>query len=527
MAEESRILGPDGRPIRKQELTREIAAPSLTGVRQTWDARTVASGLTPELLAVLLRSAAEGDHRDYLTLAMEMEERDMHYFSVLATRKLAITGLEPVVEAASEEARDVEIADAVRELVRRPEFTDAVDESLDGLGKGFSAVEIMWDRSERQWWPGSYLGRDQRHFVFDRDDGRTLRMLDEEDSMLGIRLPAYKFIVHMPRIRSGLPIRRGFARLAAVGYMCKAYAVTDWVAFAEVFGMPLRIGRYGPSATDHDIGTLINAVANLGTDAAAVLPDSMRIDFQEAGNRQGAVELFERLAEFMDKQLSKAVLGQVATTEGTPGRLGSDDAQDEVRQDIKKADAVQVANTINRDLIRPFVDLNYGPQKAYPRVQFPVHEPEDLTALADALTKLVPLNLGVEASWARDKFGVPDPEEGAELLGVPATPAAELPALNRQERACVHCGVAHNREAPPEGDEIDRLVEEAASDWEAQLGPVVDPIQQLADSASSYDEFLRGLPAVLSQMDTDEAVRHLAKAAFRSRGLGDATDEVS
>ncbi len=81
----TRILGPDGRPVRKQELTREAAHPTLTGVRQVWNGESMASGLTPERLAALLRSAAEGSRRDFLTLAEEMEERDPHYGAVLTT----------------------------------------------------------------------------------------------------------------------------------------------------------------------------------------------------------------------------------------------------------------------------------------------------------------------------------------------------------------------------------------------------------------------------------------------------------
>ena len=66
-----------GRPVRTQELTREIAAPTLTGIRSVWN-ETVAGGLTPQRLAALLRNANDGDAHEYLTLAEEMEERDPH-----------------------------------------------------------------------------------------------------------------------------------------------------------------------------------------------------------------------------------------------------------------------------------------------------------------------------------------------------------------------------------------------------------------------------------------------------------------
>jgi phage gp29-like protein len=42
-------------------------------------------------------------------------------------------------------------------------------------------------------------------------------------------------------------------------YLFKNYAVKDWVAFAEVFGMPLRIGKYEPGATKADREALIQA----------------------------------------------------------------------------------------------------------------------------------------------------------------------------------------------------------------------------------------------------------------------------
>ena len=424
MANEVQLLGPAGRPVRRRALTREAGRPTMTGVRQLWRGESIASGLTPQRLAALLRAAAEGSQRDYLTLAEEMEERDPHYAAVLGVRKRAVSGLEPAVEAASDDAADVELADAVRELVRRADFSALLEDCLDALGKGFSAVEIVWDRSAKPgsagvppaWRPARYEWRDPRFFVFDREDGRTLRLLDEADSLRGVPLQPCKWIVHLPRLKSGLPARGGLARLVALAYMVKAYALTDWMAFAEVFGMPLRLGRYGPGATETDIGELLRAVSHLGTDAAAVLPDSMQIEFTEAGNRTGGADLFERLAVYLDKQVSKAVLGQTMTADDGSSRAQAE-VHDAVRGDILRSDARQLANTLNRDLVRPFIDLNYGPREKYPRLLLPVNEPEDIKALTAALEKLTPLGLRVEASVIRDKLGLPDPAEGAELLG--------------------------------------------------------------------------------------------------------------
>lgn len=525
MPDQIKILGPDGQPLRKQELTREIAHATVTGVRQVWNADSMASGLTPERLARLLQSAAIGENHDFLTLAEEMEERDLHYGSVLGTRKRAVSGIEPTVEAASDDAKDVKLADAVRDLVARPDFGDMADDALDALGKGYSAVEMLWDRSGREWWPG-YQWRDPRFFRFDRNNGHTLRLLDEADSFNGIPLPAYKFIVHTPRLKSGLSVRNGFARLVAIAYMCKAYTITDWVAFAEVFGMPLRVGRYGSNATESDIQTLVNAVANLGTDAAAVMPDSMRVEFEQAGDRSGASDLFEKLASFMDRQISKAVLGQTASTEGTPGKLGNEDAQDEVRRDILRSDVKQLQNTLNRDLVKPFIDLNYGPQERYPRIKLPVTEPEDIEALVNAVDKLVARGLKVGQSVMRDKLGLPDPDEDEELLVANPSFLGSSDAgtaANRAGTGCSCCrGTALNREDPVT-DALDEIEDEALQDWELQITGSIDPIQQLAERATSYEEFLEGLPQLLDEMDSEELVKRLALATFKARGHGEAS----
>lgn len=537
---DSPILDHNGQPFKKKDLSTEVANASLTGVRSVWNYGSEAEHLSPERLARILRDAAEGEADAYLTLAEEMEERDPHYGSVLGTRKRALSGLPVMVEAATDDAHDVKLADAVRDLVRRPEFGDMVDDLLDALGKGYSVVEINWDLKHLPWEPRTrnerqtngewrereaYTWRDPRFFKYDREQGQQLRLIDESDMLNGIPLPPHRFIVHRPRLKSGLPIRSGLARLVAVAYMCKAYTVTDWMAFAEVFGMPLRVGRYGPGANENDINTLINAVANIGTDAAAVIPESMRIDFEAPGSAQGGPDMFLKLAEYLDKQISKAVLGQTASTEGTPGKLGSDDAQDDVRMDILKSDARQLSNTLNKYLVRSFIDLNYGPQEQYPRIEVQATDPEDVTALIDNVTKLIPYGLKVERSVMADKLGLPDPADDAELLLAPQQQVNPAPALNHQQPC--GCGQYHTAlnqdggQVSTTDSALEQLEGAALSNWRSQLDPVLQPIRDLLDAVDTAEEFAAGLEDLLDDMDDTNVVRDLAAAMFLANGAGD------
>ena len=302
----------------------------------------------------------------------------------------------------------------------------------------------------------------------------------------------------------------------------------DWMRYAELYGMPMRIGRYGLGAKPDDIAVLRRAVAQLAADAAAILPKDMLIEFQEIANSTGGAELFEKLAEWLDKQISKAVLGQTMTTDD-----GSSQSQatvhNDVRLDILKADAKQLAATLNRYLVRLFVDLNYGPQENYPRIVLQVSEPEDLKSLADALAPFIDRGLQVEQSAILDRFGLAAPTAGARLLQ-PQHAAPPLPtALNTEQRCtCPGCGGHHqalNQEQKPR-DSLDTLVDEATAEWVPVMRPLLDPVLQLAEQSQDFDAFRAGLAGLLEQMDDSALIEQLARAAFKARGQGDAGDAL-
>ncbi|MFC5372880.1 DUF935 domain-containing protein [Brevundimonas faecalis] len=529
-----------GRPLRtpavtKAQLQEAVARASLTGVRQAWNTSTIASGLTPERLASIMRASADGDGHDYLTLAEEMEERDWHYAAELGKRKLAVLGLDRVLEPGDDSDLAKEIAEAVRtDIINDEAFEDLCAGLVDALGKGYSVVEIGWDTG-RRWRPVSYEHRDPRWFRFDRETGQTLRMLDDADPVNGVELPPYRFAIHFPKLKQGLPIRGGLARLAAWAFLFKFYSIKDWAAFAETYGQPLRIGKYGPNATPADVDVLYQAVAMIGTDCAAVIPEFMNIDFVQAMTA-GSTDLYERWCDWLDRQTSKATVGQSGTADANSG---SGYAQavvlDGVREDLRDADARQLARTIRRDVIEHYVRFNYGPTAPIPLLNLQRPESEDLKALSDALAPLIDRGLTVKSSEIRSKFGLAAPEADDEVLrpaatGAPApAPAADPIALNR--RTFGSCGGpgcegrAVNRTGGA-ADQVDLMTAEAVASWSEQMAPIIEPIQRLATAATSYEEFLAGLDDALIQGDATALAKALGAAMFKARALGDVRDDA-
>ena len=165
-----------GREVDTGMLREEQAAPTMAGVRNIYSVMHPSIGLTPERLSGILQQAEFGDPFLYLELAEEMEEKDLHYLAVLGTRKNAVAQLDLVVRAASSGSEDQRAAAMVREMIADgPLQLDSVlFDVLDALGKGFSATEIIWDTSGREWFPAQLKWRDPRWFAFDWISGEEI-----------------------------------------------------------------------------------------------------------------------------------------------------------------------------------------------------------------------------------------------------------------------------------------------------------------------------------------------------------------
>lgn len=518
-----------GNIVDNQVLTQERAVPSITGIEHSFDA-AVASMLLPTRLARIIRDAGRGDMHDFLTLAEEIEEREPHYRYVLETRKNAVTSLNVQVAPASEAGRDVEIADFLRnEVVETPAFQTLPDMLVDGLSKGYSVVEVIWEVGSA-WIPKRFVWRDGRLFQWDRATRTELR-LRAQGAEDGLPLEPLKYLVHVPLLKMGLPARNGLARVAAWSFMLKSFSMRDWAQFLEVYGMPLRLGKYGQGSSADDRRVLLQAVRSLGRDAAAIVPKDMDIDLVEA--KGFSDKPFESNVRFLDEQMSKLIIGKPG--DGVGSSKAGEEVLDKVRVDIKKADARDLSLTLMEQMIRATVDANFGPQKRYPAVHFPVPERKDLQVWSNAVVQLVDRGLEVEQSQVYDVIGLKEPaaKEGGKpvkLLRVgggakapPQVPVEKASAWRLDPRICPACGPARlAADGPEDGDENDRLVAEALGGWEQDMAPIVEAIQAAAAEATSYDEF----QAALTRLDADLPVgalgRRLARLGMFGKGLGDA-----
>lgn len=556
---ERHFLDRFGNPVQLDALKEERAGPTVTGVR-SYIAGHPSAGLTPQRLAGLLRAAEQGDPMRYLELAEDMEEKDLHYLGVLGTRKRQVAQLEITVEEGGEEQRHIDHKAFVEDWLNRAGLEDELFDILDAIGKGFSVTEILWETSAGQWWPRRLKWRDQRWFGFDLVDGETVRLRDEGGQL--VPLDPFKFVVCSIKAKSGLPIRGGIARAAAWAYLFKNFDVKGWVSFAEVYGQPLRLGKYHAGATDKEKAALLQAVASIGRDAAAIVPEGMVIEFvkTEVGSSS---ELFERLANYMDRQVSKAVLGQTTTTDAISGGHAVSKEHNEVREDIERADAKALAGVLNEDVVRPLIDLNFGPQDVYPLIRIGRPEKTDTSALTTALAALVPLGLRVSQAEVRAKLRLEEPEDDDEILMPPraapipgpddpeGAPAGLKPAptgeeagaaaalrarragtrgiQTLEEAALVRAAAASRRASPAARDEIDDLADKALAATNAAMTAIVDQLRDIVGEASDLADLGERVAESYPTLDIEGLAEliGLAMAEANLLGRADLVDDAA
>ena len=342
----------------------EVAAAS---IRDRWSGYP-SSGLTPRRLTAILREADSGNLFRQMELFSEMEEKDAHLFSCLQTRKLSVAGLDWDIEQAGPEGTASFLKAAIGGIAN---FEESLLDLLDAVGKGFAVSEIIWRMDGGRVIPCALRKRPQKRFTFLTGGGvsEAPRLLTDAEPVWGVALPPDKFVVHAYRAGADVPERGGLLRVLSWIYLFKNYALKDWVSFCEVFGMPLRLGIYSPSASKEDRDALVDAVTQLGSDAAGIISESTRIEFVEAAKNGSAP--YRELIELLNREISKAVLGQTLTTDvGAGGSYAAGIVHDGVRSDIMRADARALERTINRDLIRPLVLYNFGPGESVPRFRF-------------------------------------------------------------------------------------------------------------------------------------------------------------
>lgn len=121
-----------------------------------------------------------------------------------------------------------------------------------------------------------------------------------------------------------------------------------WDQFAELFGMPIRIGKTN-SRNEGERSKITSMLENMGSAAWGLFPDGTDIEIKET-TRGDAYNVYDKRIERAENRISVAVLGQTMTVKNGSSKSQSETHM-EVFDKIAKSDANMLAEIINEDLM--------------------------------------------------------------------------------------------------------------------------------------------------------------------------------
>lgn len=291
-------------------------------------------------------------------------ERDTQASAVLQKRKKTLIAREWEVLPGGDDARDLEAADFVRDVLSGLPFDQICEDLLDATLKGFAVSEVVWMRDGKHIKPKRIMSHDQRRFVFDFEwKPRLLTLANMND---GEKLPDRKFMVHRYGVKGNNPYGLGLGSKLFWPVLFKREGVTYWLTFLDKFAAPSLLGKV-PFGLDQDAERkLLEALASLTQNSAATVPTGTEIDILESG-KSGSIT-YDVWLKYWDKQLSIATLGETLTTDiGDKGSKAAAETHANILELLVDADGDLLSGTLKTTLIQWLIDFNF-PGAALPEV---------------------------------------------------------------------------------------------------------------------------------------------------------------
>ncbi len=312
------------------------------------------------------------------------------------------------IEAASEDPRDVEIADFVGHVLESMQdgcsFHNVLLNVMGGLEIGWSLQELVWRFEE----DGPYKGRlalkaikskNPKHFNISVDDfSNPTGVVAISHPEYGRKYPIEKFLLYS--FQKKYENVFGTARLRSLyqWWWVKQTMIRAMGVYMEKFGLPVPIGKYPKHFTKEQQAEFLAALTKLRIEHAIILPDGAVVDFKEATGKGS--EAFLAIIEKADAQIAKVIMGQTLTSasgntqgSGAGGGNGGVGTLGKVQFDILVMYmdylALDISGGPMASLIKRIVDFNYSGVYKYPTFNFKPLFPEDLNPKIEMFLKCV------------------------------------------------------------------------------------------------------------------------------------------
>ena len=279
---------------------------------------------------------------------------DPHVFACIQSRKAGVLSLDWDINRGLDKDKN---AEALEDLLKKLNIHKLISDILDSTLYGFQPLEIIWEKNKSGYiLPQKITAKPPEWFCFDDDNNLKFRT---KENYYGEIVPNKKFLLAQNNPSYNNPYGERTLSRVFWSVTFKKGGMKFWAVFTEKYGMPHLIGKHPRGATKDETNTLADMLEEMVQDAIAVIPDDSSVEIQEA-NKSSSAEIYEKLIDKMNAEISKAILGQTLTTEiGSTGSYAASNTHMAVRQDIIDADK-KLAESVINELIRWIYEINYN-----------------------------------------------------------------------------------------------------------------------------------------------------------------------
>lgn len=414
---------------------------------------------------------------------------DPHVIDCVQSRKAGVLSLEWEIARGLNKDKNIEL---LSNLLKKLDLYKLINDILDSVLWGFQPIEIIWKKEGSLILPSELKAKPPEWFCYDADNNLRFKT---KQNYFGELLPPKKFLC--PQYNASYDNPYGDRILSKVFWQVvfKKGGLKFWTIFTEKYGMPHIIGKHPRGASQEETNNLADMLERMVQDAIAVIPDDSSVELQEA-NKSSSAEIYEKLINKMNAEISKAIIGQTLTTEiGSTGSYAASNTHFQVRQDIVNSDKKLVEKTINQ-LLRWIYELNFSTEII---PEFELYEEEDIDLnLAQRDKTLSESGVKFTKKYFIKNYGLD--EEDFDIAEIQQTAQPVFSQFKEQE----------NFQGQRQVDELFDLI--SNQELQNQSEKILSPLIEMIVNGNSYSEIKEALKD--ENLNTKDFEKVLQKALF-------------
>ncbi|WP_230660495.1 DUF935 domain-containing protein [Psychrobacter sp. I-STPA10] len=460
-----------------------------------------------EIIDDILTNKLSGDINGYRNLLT-----DTTVFGTWTQRQSALVQMErQIIPADSDNPADVEAAEFIKAQIEGIAFDRVLKAMQWGVYYGYGVAEAMWSLVDGKVGISDILVRDRGKFKFDKDK-QLLYIGNDSETVV----PEAKFWTYSAGgDTTDNPYGLGLAHYLFWAVLFKKSNIKFWLLGLEKAATSMPHVQYDSKAPDPaaEREKALRAGVALKNGSAIATAQGTVVELLKGAS---GTEDYETLCRYMDEAIAIVILGQVMTSQAIGGQYKAE-IQNQVKEDIIKADADLLCSSFNNTIIKWLTKWNF-PNANPPKLWLLTSDEADELKKTQAWANMVKVGYRPTLKTVEDTFGGEWEEISTQTNQVAGNQSGTETGKqydNNQSKNSTDFA-----ESPETNNEIDSMVDQLADEIAPITGGWINKIKQILDDVDSLEELREQLNSLAKQLSFDDYARVFTEANISAKLAG-------